>query len=156
MLSRSACVQLRIPKNCSPPGSSVYGIFQSRILAWVAISYSKGSSQPRDPTCVFYVSCIGRQILYNWATWEDPHWTWLRVNFKTSSVQFSSVQLLSRVRLFATSWIAAHQASLSITNAWSSLNLTFIESVMPSSHLILSHTLLLLPQNPSQQQSLFQ
>ena len=93
MLSRSACVQLRIPKDCSPPGSSVYGIFQSRILAWLAISYSKGSSQPRDPTCVFCVfcvSCIGRQILYNWATWEDPQWTWLHVNLKTSSVQFSS------------------------------------------------------------------
>jgi len=52
-------------------------------------------------------------------------------------LQFSSVQLLSRVRLFATPWIAAHQASLSITNSRSSLRLTSIESVMPSSHLIL-------------------
>ena len=54
-----------------------------------------------------------------------------------SSVQFSSLQLLSRVRLFVTPWIAARQASLSITNSWSSLKLTSIESVMPSSHLIL-------------------
>ena len=52
-------------------------------------------------------------------------------------VQFSSVQSLSRVRLFATPWIAAHQASLSITNSRSSPRLTSIESVMPSSHLIL-------------------
>ena len=59
--------------------------------------------------------------------------------------QFSSVQLLSRVQLFVTPWIAARQASLSITNSWSSLRLTSIESVMPSSHLILCRPLLLLP-----------
>ena len=63
-------------------------------------------------------------------------------------LQFSSVQSLSRVRLFATPWIAARQASLSITNSQSSLRLTSIESVMPSSHLILCHPLLLLPPIP--------
>ena len=63
------------------------------------------------------------------------------------SGQFSSVQSLSRVRLFGTPWIAAHQASLSITNAWSLLKLMPIESVMPSNHLILCHPLLLLPQS---------
>ena len=62
--------------------------------------------------------------------------------------QFSSVQSLSRVRLFATPWTAAHQASLSITNSRSSLRLTSIELVMPSSHLILCHPLLLLPTIP--------
>ena len=61
--------------------------------------------------------------------------------------QFSSVQSLSRVQLFATPWIAAHQASLPITNSWSSLGLTSIESVMPSSHLILCRPLLLLTQS---------
>ena len=61
---------------------------------------------------------------------------------------FSSVQSLSRVRLFATPWIAAHQASLSITNSRSSHRLTSIESVMPSSHLILCRPLLLLPPLP--------
>ena len=55
-----------------------------------------------------------------------------------------SVQSLSHVWLFATPWIAAHQASLSITNSRSSLKLMSIESVMPSSHLILCHSLLLL------------
>ena len=60
------------------------------------------------------------------------------------NIQFSSVQSLSRVRLFATPWIAARQASLSITNSWSSLRLMSIESVMPSSHLILCHPLFLL------------
>ena len=62
--------------------------------------------------------------------------------------QFSSVQSLSRVRLFATPWIAARQASLSITISGSSLRLTSIESVMPSSHLILCRHLLLLPPIP--------
>ena len=62
--------------------------------------------------------------------------------------QFSSAQSLSRVWLFATPWIAAHQASLSITNSRSSLRLTSIESVMPSSHLILCHPLFLLPPIP--------
>ena len=61
------------------------------------------------------------------------------------SVQFSSVQSLSRIRLFSTPWITAHQASLSITNPWNSLRLMSIESVMPSSHLILCCPLLLLP-----------
>ena len=64
------------------------------------------------------------------------------------SHQLSSVQSLSRVWLFATPWIAARQASLSITNSWSSLKLTSIESVMPSSHLILCHPLFLLPPIP--------
>ena len=62
--------------------------------------------------------------------------------------QFSSVQLLSRVWLFATPWIAARQASVPITNSRSSLRLTSVESVMPSSHLILCRPLLLLPPVP--------
>ena len=62
--------------------------------------------------------------------------------------QFSSVQLLSRVRLFATPWIAARQASLSITSSPSSPRFMSIESVMPSSHLILYRPLLLLPPVP--------
>ena len=70
------------------------------------------------------------------------------------SVQFSSLQLLSRVRLFATPWITECQASLSITNSRSSPKLMSIESVMPCSHLILCYPLFLLPPNPSQHQTL--
>ena len=65
--------------------------------------------------------------------------------YSISSVQFSSVQLLSRVQLFATQWIAACQASLSITNCWSPPKPTSIELVMPSNHLILCRPLLLPP-----------
>ena len=63
------------------------------------------------------------------------------------NIQFSSVQSLSRGQIFVTPKTAARQASLSITNSRSSLRLTSIESVMPSSHLILCHPLFLLPPN---------
>ena len=53
--------------DCSQPGSSVHGISQARILEWIDISFSRGSSQPRDQSLVSY---IGRRILYHWATWE--------------------------------------------------------------------------------------
>ena len=78
----------------------------------------------------------------------------LKKKTKTDS-WFSSVQSLSRVRLFATPWIAACQASLSLTNSRSSLRLMSIESVMPFSHLIFCRPLSSCP-NPSQHQSLFQ
>ena len=53
------------PIVCSPPGSSVYGILQARILGWVAMVSSRGSSQPRDQTYISYISCIGRWVLYH-------------------------------------------------------------------------------------------
>ena len=52
------------PVDCNPQGFSVHGIFQARILQWVAMPSSRGSSQPRDQTHVSYVSCIGRRVLY--------------------------------------------------------------------------------------------
>ena len=60
------------PMDCSPPGSSVSGILQARILEWVVIPFSRGSSQPRDWTWVSCISCIGSRILYHWASWECP------------------------------------------------------------------------------------
>ena len=67
VLVAQLCPTLCHPMDCSPPGSSVHGIFQARILEWVVISFSKGSSWPMDRT---HVSCIGRQILHHWTTWE--------------------------------------------------------------------------------------
>ena len=63
------CPTLCNPMNCSLPGSSVHGIFQARILEWVAISFSRGSSQPRDRTLVFCV--VGRRFTI-WDTREAP------------------------------------------------------------------------------------
>ena len=57
---------LRDPMDCSPPGSSGHGILQARILEWVAFFFSRGSFQPRDQTCVPFVSCIGRHVLYHY------------------------------------------------------------------------------------------
>ena len=102
--SLQSCPTLRDPIDGSPPGSSVPGILQARILEWIAI----------------------------------PFCTWV-------SYQFSSVQSLSRVRLFVTPWTAALQASLSIDNSRSLLKLMSIESVMQSNHLIVCRPLLLLP-----------
>ena len=65
--SLQSCLTLCDSMDCSPPGSSVHGIFQARILEWVAISFSRGSSWPRDWN---HISCIGRRILYHCATWE--------------------------------------------------------------------------------------
>ena len=76
------------------------------------------------------------------------NFTVIRVSQVFYAFQFSSVQWLYRVQVFATPWIASHQASLSITNSRSSLKLTSIDSVMPCSHLILCHPLLLLPSIP--------
>ena len=71
VLSHFSCVQLFDSTNCSPPGSPVHGILQTRILEWVVMpsSSQRGSLRRRDQTCVFYVSCIVRQVLY---TTEPP------------------------------------------------------------------------------------
>ena len=66
------CPTLCDPMDCSPLGSSIHGILQARILEWIAISFSRGSSWPRDRTQVSCVSCIGRQILYHWAARGRP------------------------------------------------------------------------------------
>ena len=77
-----------------------------------------------------------------------PHCVYKSVLYVCIPIQFSSSQLLSRVWLFVTPWIAACQASLSITNSQSLLNLMSIELMMPSNHLILCRPLLLLPPTP--------
>ena len=64
------CLTLCDPMDFSLPGFSFHGIFLAGILEWVAISYSKGSSQRGDQTRVSCVSCIGKWILYHYATWE--------------------------------------------------------------------------------------
>ena len=72
------------PLDCSPPGSSVHGIFQARILEWVAICYSEGSFPLRDWN---HVSCIGRQILYHCTNWEAPEGTAFWPYFPTGCLQ---------------------------------------------------------------------
>ena len=64
-----SCLTLCDPMDCNLPDSSVYGILQARILEWITIPFSRGSSQPRDPTCV---SCIAGRFFTNWGTREAP------------------------------------------------------------------------------------
>ena len=128
-----SCSTLCDPMDYSPPGSSVHGIFQARILQWVAISSSRDLPDPGMQLASPIVACR----LFT----SEP-----LVTIKPCLiVQFSSVQSLSRVRLFATPWTEACQAFLSITNSRRLQKLMSIESVMPSNHLILCRPLLLLP-----------
>ena len=64
VLSCFSRARLCDPMDCSLPGFLVHGILQAKILEWIAVSSSWGSSQSRDQTCVSYVSCIGRPVLY--------------------------------------------------------------------------------------------
>ena len=79
-----SCPTLSDPMDCSLPGSSIHGIFQARVLEWVAISSSKGSSWPRHWTHIS-VSCIGRWILYHWATWEGLFYLLLFLSINSSA-----------------------------------------------------------------------
>ena len=130
-LVTKSCLTLCNPMNCSLPGCSVHRISQDRILEWVAISYFRGSSWPKDQT---HTSCLAGRFF-----------TTKPLGKLNAGIQFSSVQSLSRVWLSAIPWTAAHQASLSITNSRSLPKPMSIESVMPSNHLNLCHPLLLLP-----------
>ena len=73
------------PMDCSPPGSCVHGVLQARILEWVAISSSRGSSWPRDQT---HISCIGRMVLYCWATREAHIYLYKYVYFLRPSALY--------------------------------------------------------------------
>ena len=140
----------------SLPGSSIHGIFQARVLKGVPFPSPGRASQPKDQTQVSHTA--GRYITV-WATREFrevyniicttkyPIYKLIlyQIILSCLEIDFHSVQSLSCVGLFATPWTAASQASLSITNSQSLLKLMSIESVMPSSHLILCHPLILLP-----------
>ena len=99
MLSCFSLVWLCDPVDCSPPGSSVRGILQARILEWIAMPSSMGSSWPRDWTRTSYISTIGRQVLYHWgATWgahsqlDDQLTEWKGLRKRSFLKCFSYVQ----------------------------------------------------------------
>ena len=70
-LVAQSCLTLCDPVDCSLPGSSVHGILQARIVEWVDMPSSRGSSQPRDPTCISCVSCITGGFFTTSATWGN-------------------------------------------------------------------------------------
>ena len=141
---------------------SIYSLFKN---ATAALKHEKRWQKLMNMTnpLVSYIFCPLPPFSSNlWAFWRSHLWfwtfwnqnlylshvsTWLNENNHRLApfASISSVQSLSRVRLFATPRTKARQASLSITNSWSSPKPMSIESMMPSNHLILYHPLLLLP-----------
>ena len=103
-LVSQSCLTLCNPMDCSLPGSSVHGIFQAIVLEWIAISFSKESSRPRDQTQVSHII--------------DRHFTVCDLSQKAEKQYYPSlnvnVKSLSRVRLFVTPWTVAYQAPLSM------------------------------------------
>ena len=85
-----SCLTLCNPMDCSPPGSSVHGILQARILKWVALPSSMGSSRPGDRTCVSHISCTGRWVPYHLRQQGTLDSTWLVAKTRTEhSIQGS-------------------------------------------------------------------
>ena len=113
------CLTLCNPMDCSPPGPSVHGIFQARVLEWVAISFSRGSSQPRDWT---QVSCIAGRRFTIWSTREELQGIFLTNNHipfcepREANIYTNTCVLshFSHVYLFSTLWTVAYQAPLSM------------------------------------------
>ena len=93
-----SCPTLCDPTDCSPPRSSIHGILQARLLEWVAMLSSRGSSRPRNWTRVSHVSCISRQVLYH-----QHHLVTAKVANHLSTLLVSVLQLSSR-RLRALPW----------------------------------------------------
>ena len=85
-----SCPVLCGPVDCSPPGSSVHEILQARMLKWVAMPFSRGSSRPRDQIHVSWISCIGRQVLYHWATWGSAPGLWQSIYYKKYCLKYLS------------------------------------------------------------------
>ena len=84
VLVTQLCLTLCNPMDCSPLGSSVHGILQARILGWVAMPYSRGSSPPSDQTCIS--SIVGR-FFTHWTTWES----WRKPEGETKGKSFEHI-----------------------------------------------------------------
>ena len=121
------------PVDYSLPGSSVCGILQTRMLEWVAISFSRECPWPRNQT---HVSCIS-SLAGEFFTTETSR--------KSSSLEFCCYSVAKSCLTLFNQWIAGCQAFLSLTVSQSLLRFMPIESVRLSNHLILCHPLLLLP-----------
>ena len=141
--SLQLCLTLCHAMDCSPPGFSVRGSLQVRLLEWVAISSSRGSSQPRDRTCISYVSCIGGQVLYHLHHLGNPYFV----------VQLSSVAQLCLTLCnpmdCSTSGLPVHHQLLQFTQT----HVPRVHDAIQTSHPLLSPS----PPapNPSQHQGLF-
>ena len=125
--------------DCSPPGFSVHGISQARILEWVAISFSRGSSPSRNQWCFStFISTVFKSYRIASVSYHSEH-----LYFLILIQSHCCCCSVSRVHLFETPRIEACQASLSPIISQSLLKLKSIESMIPFNHLVLCHPLLL-------------
>ena len=125
--------------DCNPPGSSVHGVFQARILEWVAMPSCRGSSWPRNRT---HESCIGKWVLYLWATWEAPQ-------TEFCSVAQSCPALCNSMDCSTSGFPVLHHLQ-----EFAQTHVQWVDDAIQSSH-PLSHSSLPAP-NVSQDQGLFQ
>ena len=114
-----SCLILCNPVDCSPPGSSVHGIFQTIILEWVSISCSRGFSWPKDQTSVSWVSCMAGGFFTTMPS--EKSWScWLRVRIQFLGKQVQgqrnalSVKVTQSCPTLATPWTVAHKVPLSM------------------------------------------
>ena len=93
--------------DCSRPGSSIHGLLQARILDWVVMPSSRGSSLPGDQTCI---SSIGRWFLYHWGTWKAPMWAQHALKLRSGAQQkvLAPNQWLIHVGTRKTNWQGAY------------------------------------------------
>ena len=119
-----SCPTLCNPKNCSPPGSFVHGVLQARILKWVAMPSSRGSSWPTDRTCVSHVSCIGRWVLYQWRHLGTPG-----VDTYGLYYEVYSMPTLLKIFIINRCWILSKAFSVSIEMIIVFLILQFVNVV---------------------------
>ena len=102
-LVAESCLTLRWPMDCSPPGSSAQEILHARILQWVAISYSRGSSRPRGQTLISWVSCIGRLVLDQLSHQGKPEIEkTIQMRTKASSLKLAAGK--KSTSIFASGW----------------------------------------------------
>ena len=119
-----SCLTLCNPMDCSPPGSSVHGILQARIVEWVAVSSSRGSFWPWDRTYVSCVSCTGRWVLCHWRLLGFCFLVWNMEGLKFSEVPFvTDVPSFSELLLGSTLW---GSQPLTLGSIWVLLSLPLV------------------------------
>ena len=137
------CPALCDPVDSSPPDSSVHGIFQARILEWVAISYCRASSQPRDQTRVSCISCIGRQDSLPLATSGKPTLKVIKYFKGTSlnsmfSTSYCSISLIPLQQLLLEHYLSSVSNSFPHTVSWTSVSQVFFFHFCPAKEPFLS------------------